>query len=423
MAQVRGSLSRILLRYPDLQLDKVRLVGWGAGQNFRDYYPMVKDQAPVEYTVCPNVENHGKTIHGVLVKSPQELMQEPHDEILVLIFAAHSPEIMQQIRYHYGDYRNIRAIDFTNRGPHLRELEALAPLVRDGAAFIKPKPAAGAAPAKVGIFLQGPVLDQTPLVLAHTRTKNPAAHLVFVTWKTESPEKIALCRPWVDDIVQLDLPEVVIYDTRNYLVTACRAGAEAMARAGVDYVVRSRSDVIVTGSIYECIDRLFEDGNRNKGRIAIHLGTSWAYIPFHFSEKVLISRTEDMVDLWKVPMDFRPASFFQMDHQNTHFLEFRHVSYENYVWTHYARSLGYAADTLEDAYRFARDKLVPFDKDLDVVGLKHYSLFEARFRPMFSPPLSWWDEMNRDFDSTMDRLSEIAASDMTSADFFQNRLG
>ena len=123
----------MLLCYPDLQLDKVRLVGWGAGQAFRDYYPLLQDRIPVEYTVCPLPENHGKVINGVLVKSPQELMQEPKDEILVLIFAAHAPEIMQQIRYHYGNYRSIRALDFTSHGPDLQEVQELAPLVRAGA--------------------------------------------------------------------------------------------------------------------------------------------------------------------------------------------------------------------------------------------------------------------------------------------------
>ena len=53
MSIVTGTLLRARLKYPDLDLSKVRLVGWGAGQFFQDFYPCVSEYLNLQYTICP----------------------------------------------------------------------------------------------------------------------------------------------------------------------------------------------------------------------------------------------------------------------------------------------------------------------------------------------------------------------------------
>lgn len=96
MSEVIGDLSRALLKYPHLVLENLNLIGWGAGQWFRDYFPLTN--LPLKYTVCPVLENQGKVISGISVKSPDSLINEDPRSTLVVIFSASSNEITNEIR-------------------------------------------------------------------------------------------------------------------------------------------------------------------------------------------------------------------------------------------------------------------------------------------------------------------------------------
>ncbi|MGV8664355.1 hypothetical protein ACV357_35725, partial [Pseudomonas aeruginosa] len=67
---------RARLKYPDLDLSKVRLVGWGAGQFFQDFYTCVSEYLNLQSTICPYPANQGKRIRGGQVRAPAALEQE-----------------------------------------------------------------------------------------------------------------------------------------------------------------------------------------------------------------------------------------------------------------------------------------------------------------------------------------------------------
>ena len=50
MAEIIGSLERVLFRYPDLDIANLRVVGWGAGEFFKKYYPLISSRIQLEYT-------------------------------------------------------------------------------------------------------------------------------------------------------------------------------------------------------------------------------------------------------------------------------------------------------------------------------------------------------------------------------------
>ncbi len=423
MAYVRGGLSRIWMKYPGLDLQKTRLIGWGAGQAFRDYYPHTN--LPLQYTICPRTENHGTTIHGVEVRSPAALLQERHEDTLVVIFSAYTPEIMRDIRDKFGDYRTVRAVDFGDDVPVIAELQAFQAVLRSGLRLEKRPPSE---PAELGIFMQGPLTDFTPLALAFHRLHHPAAHLALVTWTSEDPALVEACRPWVDTLEQIAPPPPNGYDTRNYIIRSCKSASELMLYAGVRYVVRARTDAVLTGSVYKALERLYGDGSRNLGKVGVLLQASWAYMPFHFSDKLMVCRAEDMAQLWSLPEDPRgpddfPPSLSNSEFLGTPFLDFRHVSWESNLWSTYARKLGYATDTLEDAYRFARERLIEIDSDMRMFSIKHIPLFNLRLRPMLEPSREWWQEVYGDFDNAMEHVRSVSASGMTMADFFARRVG
>ncbi|WCM88964.1 WavE lipopolysaccharide synthesis family protein [Acidovorax sp. NCPPB 3576] len=423
MAIVRGGLSRVLMKYADIDLTKIRLIGWGAGQAFRDYFPHTG--LSLEYTICPRQENQGTTLHGVPVRPPEALLQEKHDDVLVVVFSAYAPEIMNAIRNTYGNYRTVRAVDFGDDAGVIEELQAFQGAVRGGMRLEK---APAIRSAELGLFMQGPITEFTLLALAYHRMRYPASHLALVTWTTEDPELVKACRPWVDELVQIEPPPPNGYDTRNYVTRSCKAGSQLMLKAGVRYVVRLRTDAVLVGSVYRTLERLFGNGDKNPGKMGVLLQASWAYMPFHFSDKLMIARAEDMAQLWSMPEDLRgaesfPASLADPAFLNMPFLDFRHLSYESSLWMHYAQTLGYPADTLEDAYRFARDRLMEIDSDTHMFSIKHVPLFNLKLRPMLEPSLGWWREMQGDFEGTLEQLRNVSASGMAMGDFFARRVG
>lgn len=415
MAQIRGSIERALIRFPGIDLSKTKLIGWGAGQAFTDYYPLVP--LPVEYTICPYPENQGRTIHGIEVRPPEALLQESREDILIVIFAAHYHEVIRQIREQWGDYRAIGAVAFDNDTAHLRELTALLPVVSSQPGLKR----ASTAPPHLGIFMQGPIYPFTPLAACYNRTKYPGAHLLLATWEGQDEKLVEACRPWFDEIIFLSEPPIKSHDPRNHVIFSSRMASERLKQIGARYSVRCRSDSILTGSFYTCIDRMFEDGDKNKGKIGIFLGPSWAYLPFHFSDKLIVSRAEDMVQFWSMPFDERPASAFSVD-PSAHFLEFRDRTFEHYIWTHHARSMGYPTETLEDSYRFAHARLLPIDKDASMLSLRHFSLFDMRFQKRLTHSLESWEESMSDIETTAERMRQISASPRNIADLFRNNV-
>jgi hypothetical protein len=103
MAEIIGSLERVLLRYPDLDIANLRVVGWGAGEFFKKYYPLISSRIQLEYTVCPWQENQDKVFNGVEVRSPEALMNEDPENTLILVFSYDFSERLSEITY--GEFR------------------------------------------------------------------------------------------------------------------------------------------------------------------------------------------------------------------------------------------------------------------------------------------------------------------------------
>lgn len=415
MAKIRGGLDRVLLKYPEIDPAKVRLIGWGAGQAFTDYYPLLG--LPVEYTVCPFTAHQDRQIHGVPVRSPEALMKEPHEDVLLVIFAAHSAEIMNQIRNLWGDYRCVPALTHSGRHGDIDQLQAFS-RVFEGLSLQRKPPVRT---PSLGIFVQGPVFPYTPMALAWQRMACPEAHLCFVTWDHQSAASLDACRPWVDAVITLPQPQNMV-DSRNAIIRSAKAGARHLAEVGVPYSVRMRSDTVVTGSLYRAVEELFDDGSRNEGKFGFLAHSSWKQIPFHFSERFLVSRTQDMCELWALPEDLRGAS--EIQHRTDEpYQQIQKAAVECLLWQSLARKWGEPARDLADGYRFAAKHLLPMDEYADVLSLKSVPLFNLTLNKGFVGTPAWWREVYADLPSAMRQAHEESAQDFTIAEFFSGRVG
>lgn len=425
MAIVTGSIQRALIKYPDLNLGKVKLIGWGAGQFFRDYYPYVADQLPLAYTICPLPENQGKKIHGIEVKSPSSLAGESFTDALIVILANHHSEIMNQISAHHGRFRTIQALTFGES--HIELFDELQDLSSIFSTLNVQR--ALPSPPRTGIFIQGLAFNHTPYVLAWNRMHFPSAYQCMVTWDHQPAELLDRCRTWLDNLILVPQPSNVGHMYRNAVARSARLGVEHLARQNIEFSVRCRSDNILHGSIHAAYQALFSR-NRNKGKIAVSLGASWQHVPFHFSEKAMLSRTEDMLALWSQPEDSRLPNYADdvLSHTfelppDRHFQDLQHYTMESALWKGYAQHLGFPTETLTDSYRFARSRLLALEPHLSWLSLKFTPLFNLSLDTDYSFSPESWNRLFSDSEDAMQRAEAVSRLDMNSHDYWQRKVG
>jgi hypothetical protein len=417
MAIVRGSISRALLKYPDLDLGSTRLIGWGAGQAFRDYYPYVN--LPLEYTICPITGHQGASIHGVSVRPPDALLAEPRDKVLIVVMAAHYALIMHQISHQFGDIRVVNGWELSPNRVEIDEVCELNSLL-SGLAFTK----RSSEIERLGIFTQGPIFDYTPLALAQNRLQHPTAYHCLVTWDHQPNHLLEKCAPWVDRIITLPQPENLGNGHSNAILRSARAGAECMAERGVRYAVRCRSDAVIIGSVNKAISRMFGDGGKNKGKIGICLGASLKHIPFHFSDKYMIARTEDMLELWSLDEDPRTqAEVSATVRDSDHFLNLHKGCWESRLWSSFAAKRGFATNDLSDSYRFAHSSLVPLEPDASMLSLKHLPMFNIQLDKGYQIDTEWWSNMQDDIDGTVEHAKLISNLNVTVSEYWRSKVG
>lgn len=420
MAKIVGSLHRVLIRYPNLDLSKLKIVGWGAGQYFRDWFPLIKEQVNIEYTVCPWIGGENKIIHGVNVKSPEDLLKEDPNNTLILLFVNDISERMSELMYgRFSEFNVMRAIEFgfDNIGviEDLQERVNTIGSISFSKKFLKNP--------KVGIFIQGLPFEVTPQVLMWNKMRFPAAYQCMTTWEEQSSEILDRCRPWLDKLILVPKPENPGRSKINYTLRSARYGIEHLAEQGVEYAVRCRSDnILAFGCIYKAIEDLFGNG-KNKGKIAVDLKAAWKHIPFHFSEKIMLARTRDMLAVWGREEDKVPSNEIKsIINDDSNFQKLGDITTESYIWKGFANQAGYPANSLLDGYNFARDKLIAINSKLDWISLKLLPMFNVSSKTGLSFSESEWNAMlggDEDFLAEAKKISEL---DLSIRDYWNRKV-
>lgn len=391
MAPIFGGIERAKVKYANINTSALKLVGWGAGQFFEDYYPFIKEKINVEYAVCPRPENQGRTIHNIKVLSPDNLFAED-ENTLVVVFSAHYPMILSTIRDSYPQLKAMLAFEFGDEYPH-RNIETFFKVFREQ---IAPPPKKLSFEARTGIFVQGKIEESTPQVLAWNKYHNPSIPVVFATWSTQDKSLIEACEPWVDELLLIKPPENTGHQYFNSILRGCRAGLQYLEANNVQLSVRCRSDMLIIGSVEETADVCFGQVE-NHEKIAISLSHTLRHIPFFFGEKLMMGSTKNLLDLWSMseskdpPTDWREV--FPPPDRNRHFLAYRNSAVECDLWTKYAEARNYATNSLVESNKFARENLMPLDPHLNFCSIKWLPLINGNIQNGLDYNLEIWREL------------------------------
>ncbi|WP_426110111.1 WavE lipopolysaccharide synthesis family protein [Massilia sp. PWRC2] len=305
-ADFRSGLARARLRFPDIDLARCKLIGWGAGYQFEKFYRQLGLQ--LAYTVCEWEIDSGRLAEGELkcgipVHHARRLLEENPDEVLVVVFSGKWFDCMRQIGG-YGRFRSIRAMDEQVEGKSLAQV-----LQRH---FVgqpaTPPPATDA--ATIGLMVQGPVLAHiTPMVLAASRKKFPFATQILSTWDDTPPALLAACAPHVDQIVTSPVPAQPGDYNAVMQRDSARAGFAALQARGIDYAFKCRTDQSIIGAIdlahWLALVRQPVHGadSGSRQRIVFCSQMSWRFVLFHLTDQLQFGRVADLLEFWQTRDD------------------------------------------------------------------------------------------------------------------------
>jgi hypothetical protein len=414
MAYVYGGLDRIKLKFPDLDLKKMRLIGWGAGQYFTDYFPHTG--LNLEYTICPYPENQNKVINGIKVRDPSALNTESTENILIVVFSASWPLIFKQI-HEIKSFKVIAGVGFNDNISLINKLINFQQTFKHFNIAVESKFKLN---KSLGIFTQGPITDQTELCLAHTKINFPNYYNCFITDEGQDANKLEKCRKWCDELIIVQKPlKNTSYLNTNLMLRTCKIGAEHIYTKGFKYSLRLRSDSILHGDIEESINLLEED---NQKKICI-ADNGWKHLPFHFSDMLMMGNSEEILKVWSCPEDPRPCNHPEFNPDNkSHFSKIEGVAPECYIWKTYAASRGMSNKTIEDSILFAKNCLSSFKGHLNFFSIKAIPFFSLKFNESPNTDESWWNEVYGNTSRLITDEKRIFDSAWTIEDFFKNRV-
>lgn len=371
---ITPGLHRARLRYPDIDLERCRLIGWGAGGVFARIYPRLGIK--LDYTVCIWNANIGKTVCGVEVHAADRLRDEDPAEVLVVVFSTVWYDCMRQLGA-YGRFRVVRAHDEHPPGHDTQGLLR---------AFFNAPPVR--APrhmevASIGILVQGPVLPHiTARVLADSHRRFPFARRVLSTWEGTPPELIAECEPYVDEVVQSPVPACAGAFNTVVQRDSTLAGLAALADQGVRYAFKTRTDQSILGA--GNLDRLLtllrlpvggEDRGRRE-RIAFCGLASFRFIPFHLTDQLQFGRVDDLLEFWDARDDSLLGSVVSELSQPANSLAM--YAPEPKIVRCYLRRIGVPHDvSVESYWQVVADRFMFMpERDFHVLNWKAVPLFD-----------------------------------------------
>ncbi|MDB4916574.1 MAG: hypothetical protein JWM95_4218 [Gemmatimonadetes bacterium] len=152
-----------------------------------------------------------------------------------------------------------------------------------------------AAAQKIAVLIQGPVYEElngySTVDIVRALSASPhrtRLHVVFVVWDTERADRLDTIRPFVDEIVFATQPADWGSGNRNLQRQAINAALNALDGRGFTYVLKTRSDFLLSDALLAALCARVERGVE---RVLV-TNVYTRYEPFHVSDMLLFARFE-----------------------------------------------------------------------------------------------------------------------------------
>ena len=243
------------------------------------------------------------------------------------------------------------------------------------------------------IILQGTLCSKDDMTLnsiKYYKKVYPYAKIIVSTWNDEPEEEInkLLCCGAI--IVKSELPKERGIINVNYQLINSLAGVKKAKELGCEFSVKTRTDQRVCKAfIFDMMIsavKLFKGLGTQKGRIVtLGVGGGGMFIPYHTCDFLYLGHTDDLINLFSVPLDFRK----DVENRRDVIAKFtrrqcaeQELGPEIYIMKHYCEDvLGLKCrNTVEDYWNVVKNYLICFGmKDVDLMWKKYDHLYNMNF--------------------------------------------
>jgi hypothetical protein len=172
--------------------------------------------------------------------------------------------------------------------------------------------------ANIAIVMQGPLRlqdDFTVETVRHYRATAPHSKVIVSTWKGEDEARLREIERAGALVLRNQRPDFAGINNINYQIASTRAGLDAAAEHGFDFVLKTRADCRMYAPRFADfllgLIKVFPVDPRFGARhriIALDMVTR-LYVPHHLSDLMMFGHIADLLPYWSAPysMDVRAS--------------------------------------------------------------------------------------------------------------------
>jgi hypothetical protein len=210
----------------------------------------------------------------------------------------------------------------------------------------------------------------TETALRHYAARYPEALLILSTWATMAEPARTVAEGLADVVVTSPAPSAAGVQNRNFQVALATAGLCAARERGVEHVLITRGDLVLTGpNLLESCRQLGAamPGAPHPGlreRLVISSMFTRKFIPYHPSDLFAFGHVEDLLAWWDVPADTRIFSVLFEATRGIPLITLAEqgIFAETWLAGNLMHRIGYdPCWTLADSWAFYRDAFIVMD--------------------------------------------------------------
>lgn len=225
----------------------------------------------------------------------------------------------------------------------------------------KAKYRSGKSTAEDAVVIQGPIMnDEQIMCIKAMSFIFKDAYLIVSTWKNTDDKLLEKITPYIDCVIENTVPDIYL-DNRNLQIVSTAAGIEAAQKAGMKYVMKTRTDVVIGNkNIFKYYKKRI--GNLNDIEILKRYGLKnrlmiiWprVYYYYRMADFFMLGHIQDMYCFWDSEREIRdniPSNLSTVEEYLNN-----KAAPEEFLSINFAKKINYElAYTLNDNFDFFKE--------------------------------------------------------------------
>lgn len=354
--------------------DYKKVVAWGTGSFFKELYKSIPYK--YNYIIDNDPEKWGKNYEGIPIYSPEKLLEENSQQVLIVVFSVFFQDILEQIKS-MGDYKAVIANEAFTDIEYKQALDEIELSTKSVSLRRNPN-------SRNAILLQGATNKETIQIAKYYAHIYKDDFIILSTWENTPEDIIEGINPYVDYIILNSLLDYNGVGNRNAQIVTTLNGIKLASELGLKKLLKTRTDMgILRKNIFkECIQLQnkypITEENNMKLRNRIIISQLWTkkYQLYFPSDVLMFGDVIDLLLYWDIPLDERTLDsedFVNLEEISLYEASLKGLYTETYIAINFCKKMGfYQNGKLENSLKFYKDFYIIQDNDwFDIITYKY----------------------------------------------------